>query len=837
MKKVDKRDYTYVFIVIIVFLLILFSIVGIKYVNGSTVDWNSQHWVFPEYFRNLYYKTKDIFPSFAFNIGSGQNIYNFSYYGLLSPMVLLSYLLPGIRMVSFVEVYMILVVISSIVLIYYWLNRRFNNKISFLGTILFLLAGPIIYHTHRHIMFINYMPFLIMSLIGVDRYFEKKTKVFLILSIFLMIMSSYYYSVCGIVVVVLYDIFKYLDINEDITFKKFIKDGFKFIFPIIISICMAMVLLLPTFYALLNGRPDITSSVDILGTLIPKFNISEILYNSYTIGTTSILLIAIVYALLSKKKNYRFLSIIFILIILFPVIMYMLSGFMYVRGKVLIPFLPLAILLITQFLDKYRYQNTKKLNILIILITLLEIYFYINSKKYIFILDTLLVLVGYLLSIKNRNKKYLYYPLCVCALVCCLISNFDDKLVTKEDMSLQFNTYNYDKLSPMINEDKNIYRVANNLLGMKDLNRVITSDYYLPSIYSSIENPNYYTFTNSNIGNENEYNISTAISSTNNILFNTYIGAKYMISSDAPVGYKNVEESNIYINENVLPIGYSTSKVLDKETYDKLEYPEKAYALLTNVIVNSDKKEYKNVVKEETLKYRTEYSNLKYEEDNGRYIINSEDDGQMILKLSKEYKNKILFISFDMNYSESCSVGDTSITINGVKNTLSCRSWIYHNKNYNFQYSISGDSIKELNIDFTKGKYDITNIKVYILDYKNILDFVNSVDEFKIDKELTKADEIVGEINVNENGYFVLSIPYEEKGFTIYLDDSIQEYEKVDDAFIGFKINEGHHNIKIVYTSPYLFEGMITSICGYLVFIPIIYSDIFKKRKKENNNE
>ncbi len=37
---------------------------------------------------------------------------------------------------------------------------------------------------------------------------------------------------------------------------------------------------------------------------------------------------------------------------------------------------------------------------------------------------------------------------------------------------------------------------------------------------------------------------------------------------------------------------------------------------------------------------------------------------------------------------------------------------------------------------------------------------------------------------------------------------------------------------KKCYTSPYLFEGMIISILGYMIFIPIIYSDIFKKRTK-----
>ena len=820
MKKNNNKDIIYIFSLILLFLVILFSVVGLKYVNGSTVDWDSQHVIFPEYFRNLFYKTGDLFPSFAFNIGAGENIYNFSYYGLLSPMVLISYIFPFVRMLDFIQIFMILLVIISIVLMYYWLRKRFDRKLSIIGTILFLLASPIIYHTHRHLMFINYMPFLIMGLYGVDNYFDKNNKTLLIISIFLIIMSSYYYSVGSIIAITLYALYKYMEINKKMPFKLFIKDALKYIFPIIIAILMSCVLLLPTAYTLLNGRPDITSSVDIVKLLIPKFNISEILYNSYTIGVTSILILAIVYGYTIKEKNYKFLSIIFSLIIIFPIIIYLLSGFMYVRGKVLIPLLPIAILLITTFIDKLKYDKNKLFNILILIVSIIEIYIYITTNKPILILEVVAILIGYIITLKFKNKNYLMYIACISALICCLASNYSETLVTKEDIALQYNTYNYDKLNVLLEKDENIYRVANNIMEMKNLNRVVNTNYYLPSIYSSLENQYYYNFATNNIGNEMENRISTAISSTKNILFNTYIGSKYMISdTNVPIGYNNVENSNIFINEKVLPIGYATTKVLSKNTYDTLEYPEKQYALLTNIIVdNSYNIDYKNSIKEEKLKYTEEHKNIEIEKQENNYIINSEDNGKLVLTLDKTYKNKILFITFDMNYSERCGIGDTSITINDVKNTLSCRTWTYHNKNYKFEYSISANEIKELNIEFTKGKYDISNIQVY------------SLDTFKINKEKTIGDTIEGDINVNTNGYFILTIPYEEKGFTIYLDNKIIEYEKVDDTFIGFPINEGHHDIKIVYTAPYLPEGMILSIIGYLIFLPIIFSDIFKKK-------
>ena len=41
---------------------------------GSTMDWNNQHIIFPDYFRSRFYQTGQLFPNFASAIGAGQII-------------------------------------------------------------------------------------------------------------------------------------------------------------------------------------------------------------------------------------------------------------------------------------------------------------------------------------------------------------------------------------------------------------------------------------------------------------------------------------------------------------------------------------------------------------------------------------------------------------------------------------------------------------------------------------------------------------------------------------------------------------------------------------------
>ena len=633
MKKFINKDNINIFILVFIFLLIVFSTVGVTYVNGSQIDWDSQHWIFPEYFRTLFYDTKDLFPSFAFNIGAGENIYNMSYYGLLSPIVMLSYLFPFINMVNFIEVSMIIVVILSIILMYYFLRCKFDSNYSFFGTLLFLLSGPLIFHTHRHIMFINYIPFLLLSLIGVDKYFDNNKKALLVISVFLIIMSSYYYSIGSIICIIFYGIYRYIEINKKVKFNTFIKDGLKFIFPIIVGIMMSGVLIFPSFYALLISRPEITSEPNILNLLIPKFNISEILYHSYSLGVTSIFIIAIIYSFFTKNKNYKFLSIIFILVILFPIIIYLLSGFMYARGKVLIPFLPLAILVIILFVNKISFKTIKIFSTVVVIVSLMQILVYLENKNYIFILDVLVVLTSLFMFYKKKDKRYIMYPACLCAFITCLVCNYSDELVTKDDISKQHNTYDYKILNKLLENDENIYRVGNGLMGMKNINRVINSNYYLSSIYSSLENKNYYNLAVNNIGNEMENRIATAISIPKNILFNTYTSTKYMITdTSAPIGYNQIENSNVYVNENVLPIGYATTKVMSKDVYDNLDYPEKAYALVTNVIVDDiDITDYEEKVVKETLEYESEYKYLNIDKEEDKYIIQSENNEEFEL--------------------------------------------------------------------------------------------------------------------------------------------------------------------------------------------------------------
>ncbi len=330
-------------------------------VFGSKVDWISQHSVLPDYFRQQFYNTGQLFPEFAANIGGGQNIYNFAYYGLYSPVVLISYFLPFVKMSDYMMAAGVISLLAAVLLFYKWLLRRgITSRLSFLTALLFLLSGPMIYHSYNQIMFVNYMPFLCLAFLGVDRYFEKQKAGLYTISVFLMILTSFYFSIGGMFALVLYVIYRYTEgkekLGENIKILGFVSDGFRFLLPMLTAVLMSAVLLVPTAMALAGGREG-GHKTALSALLIPEIPIFRVVYTPYGIGLTTLAITVLITGLTYRKLYEKFLHIACIVILAVPLFAYLLNGGLYIRDKVMIPFLPFLCYLIATYLEKQKRRE------------------------------------------------------------------------------------------------------------------------------------------------------------------------------------------------------------------------------------------------------------------------------------------------------------------------------------------------------------------------------------------------------------------------------------------------------------------------------------------------
>jgi len=840
MKKFVKRDFINVFLIILLLLFyVLISTNFLTCLYGSKVDWDCQHWAIPDYFRKLFYETGNLFPNFAFNLGNGQNIFYFSYYGLLSPIILISYLFPFIKMVDYIQITSIIGMIGSVILFYKWILNKFDSRTAFLSTIMFVASVPLLFHSHRHIMFVNYMPFLILALMGVDKYFEENKKCLLIISVFLIIMTSYFFSVSSIFLIVIYGIYKFFEKNININFKLFIREGMKFLVPILVSILMSCLVILPTFYVILSGRSDSNVSVTLLEQLIPSFNINKIFYHSYSPGLTALSFIALLFGGVSSKKEDKLLSYLLFIVISFPIVVYVLNGFMYIDYKVLIPFIPLFSLVIAKFINNNEIKSKvswKKFLLILIIGILLYLFNLKNTRANIFVLE--LILLTFIFIFSEKRKYYNVFLLLSvfvssCSSFLCMLINYDKLYERQKFNEVEYKT-DYDSIDKLLEQDNGIYRITNNNDLLLNINKVPTVNYYSGNIYSSTSNENYKENYYNNSFNEITERTYGKITSSKNIFYNLRNANKYFIGdSYIPVGYKNTFK-NLYVNEDVLPIIYASSNLISRSYYDSLKFPYNMEARLKNIVVEEN---FENKYSSDILPFNGNVS-LEYKDEEisiknivSGYSIETFDESKIKLSVSGLEDKDILILKFDVENNQNCSTGDLSITINGIENVLSCKDWKYHNRNTSFEYVISSNEvINSLDVVFSKGVYNLLNIELYKVNYDVLIEDLDKVDEFVFDKEKTFGDTIVGSINVSSDGYLYISIPFDE-GFSIYLNGEKREYEMVDNGFIGIKVKKGYYNIEIRYNAPYFKEGIVLSSLGITIYLCFLGKELRKSKK------
>lgn len=833
MKKQTKKDILYCTLLVLTFLVLVFKLVDGTYLYGSSLDWYSQHVSIPEYFRTLFYSTKDLFPDFALNIGNGQNIYNFSYYGLFSPIVYISYLFPKVSMTNYIIISTICTTILSGLLLYFFLKKKkYSSEICFLCSAMLILSAPMSFHSHRHIMFINYMPFLILGLIGVDKKLNDNKSWLLILSTFLMIMTSYYYSIGGILCLFIYALYEYLKKNDKVTFKTFFNTLFAIAGPVIVAVLASSIITFPTLAAMFNNRLESNVHIRFKDLFFLNRNYNNLLFDTYSIGLTAIAIPALINIFKKNKANIVF-GIILSCLVLFNIFNYILNGTMYIDPKSLIPFLPLYILTIAELLNDIF---NKKINKLVFYPALIIISIWICFDREINI-HYLAEIIGFLLFLfiynKIPKKALIIVPLFLIALTNAYLLSKNDTLELKHEIkeNEQIITNSLETINSI---DPTFYRTSLDLNRTTYPNKIFNNiNYHNSTIYSSISSSNYNTFYYDYLANNMQARNRALTVTTSNIFSLMLSGNKYIITRNKPLyGYELVSTDNglnIYRNNNVLPLGFATDNLMSYEDYSKLKFAEQQEALL-NVIVADAKtnNNYVPNVEEAHIDLKAallKENNVKLASD-GSIDINASDNQKIDIPIPEEYQNKILLISFKMN--KESSYNDLAIRINGIQNKLTASSWKYYNGNKIFDYVIAFQNQKNLNISFTKGEYNLSDFEVYALDYIYLEKATQSISKFIVDQDKTKGDIIEGNINVVENGYFMLTIPY-DNGFEIKVDNKEVKYEKVDNAFIGFPIKEGNHHIKIEYHAPLKGLSTITSLIGVLGFILVTYLE--SKRK------
>lgn len=815
--------------------------VGRYGIFGAKVDWLSQHSVLPDYFRQQFYATGKFFPEFAANLGGGQNIYHFAYYGLYSPLILPSYLLPFVEMSDYIMAVSITGLTASVLLFYYWLkSRKTDTGTAFILSLMFLLAGPMIGQYSGQIMFVDYMPFLCLALIGVDRYFEQEKSGLFTVSVFLMIMTSFYFSIGGMLSLVLYGLHRYFEQREGnrVAVRSFLRDGLCFVRSMILAVLMSGFFLVPTALALTGGRSK-EQNTSFASFFIPQITVERFAYSIYGIGLTTLVITVLLTGLLYRKVYEKVLTYGCVIVLVIPVFAYLLNGGLYIRDKVFIPFLPLLCYLIGIYLEKCRKKELSFIaGIVPYIITTIFVYIARNqfvskgigkSIWKVLLAESILFLICYVLycALKRYHKETKEILMLALPSVICLAVTMNTFYQMKPDRYVSRKLYrdvtgeqNRQAVKEALKDD-GYYRTeqkGSDDENAADLNRIWDVEQNITSIYSSAYNPDYHTFRQKTFGLEEPFRNGMMQSVSKNPVFQRMMGVRYIVSDSDVPGYTLVKKcgtTGIYQNKDAAPVMYATDRVMTEEEYKKLAFPYNQTAFLEYAVVGEH-------TESSDQNIMTAYEPVSLKMANNRTTGGAEQK-----TIQQEGQKQILFLRFRVDNAHPNK--DVAVWINGIRNKLSAKDHVYYNENKTFTYAVPlKDGEDNISVTFGKGKYRLRHVQAYLGSLPERSELLYQ-SEIQVDKKQTEDNVIQGTIHVKKDGWFITSIPY-DKHFKIYIDGKETEIQKVNTAFLGCKIESGNHEVKIIYHAPGTTTGKVLSLIGIAGFVLVLVQE---KRKQK----
>ena len=804
---------------------------------GAKVDWISQHSVLPAYFRQQFYDTGDLFPEFASNLGGGQDLFEFSYYGLYSPIFLLSYLLPFVAMGDYLQAASVAGLILSVWIFYYWLGRRrFSDEIRLAACALFLLAGPMIYQSCHHVMFVSYMPFLCMALLGIDRHFEEKRSGLFILSVFLMILTSFYFSIGGLLTLALYGLHRAADFPGK-------KTCLSLLLPTLTAVLMSAFLLLPTAYALMGKRQS-SQAADWAALFLPRIPTETLLYDCYGIGLSTFVLTVLLTGLTYRQRRERILTWGCLLILIFPVFAWLLNGTLYIRDKALIPFLPLLCAMTAVYLEKQKNREIP-LPIQIVIQVLVLILLAISDLPWgqsLLLADAALTTCMLLLFWKSGRILLLAAPPVCMLLAFGCIGGSSWGLMDREAYGAVTDEGIGEMITQVLDDEPRLCRLEQrgpDAQRSADLNRIWDPRQWISSLYSSSYNAQFHRSAKTDFQIEVPFRNSLMQASSNNPLYQRLMGIRYIVkdaTDKSPAGitgftfYKTDGKHTVYKNENAAPIAYATDRLLSEADYRALDFPYDQIALMEYAVVKNAPKKGSHWAQK--IKTRARPVNLSLPACRIRAQEDTAAAGE--IQATPRADETLLYLQFHVENERPDQ--DVSIWVNGTRDRLSARSHLYYNDNTTFTYVVGLDKgSRKVDLVFGKGDYEISAVRCFLGDGRVLKDAALTKRplyqaEFHADRTRTKGGQIQGTVHAPKNGRLITSIPYDSH-FEIRVNGKKVPGEKVNTAFLGFPVEKGTSYITIRYHAPGAMTGRIVSGAGMVFCLFFLY--IQKTRSKK----
>ena len=859
--------YTIGFMILMGVILGIFSFnrMSLVFVGDAITQHLPMRVYINEFFRNLI-NNIDVFN---FNIAMGQDIlFTHHYYGLTDIVNLIISILSDVFNLkpyfSYVLEFSFRGYLAGMAFLYLCIYFKNGKTASILGSFVYVFSNYFLCGGIMHPFFINAMIFLPLLIIGVNKIIDEERYVFFVIIAVLSILSNIYFSYTRFIFIFFYAIFTIVERYKKNGFVNSIKSTYRGIVLFVLSVLISSFILIPFVYSLINSNRArlYGKKLELLVGYRHMYNyfINMFSYpnveNFVSVSILSIVLIALIMFLFTKGRyKLKFILVLLILTAFSPVVQNALNGFIYPGYRWYY-----ALTLILSYIFVIEYENI------------------LNSKKWIKILTTILV-IGYIcvyiiekidfetifskgiLDGLTNPSFYNHVGIIVSLVIALIIMNVSGikyrkyvfavvvfvSLITNVSIyaldSVNSNRFeNKERLHEFLN-NRTLQNVSNEVRGsfvrVENDNPLYVN---ASTIYNYPSINGYYSMINKNLSRFNLIYKNSAASPLSNIMglgsrsiLDDVFSVKYLIAEKdyiIPYGFEKTPINNLYVNKNYIPFGFTYSNYIlpyEAATLSSLELQE---MLMKSCLVDNNVDGVKHLDSVNLTEVKLKQNNVKFTADTAnkdnkiekKYTCNPSYDGELYMKLPNEDLEK--GESFDVFVNGKFKRVDVTTKkskwYSGEKEALICLGYV--NK---------GDVRVIVKIK-NNGNPNFENIAFECF----------STDSLNQDaRELSK--EHLYNISISESGFkgyisnegtklLFISIPYSE-GWSAYVDSEKTKIYRANEGFMAIKLGSGDHFVEFKYNRPY--QELSYVISSISAIVTVIYLFKIRKRKVEEVDE
>ena len=748
-----------------------------------------------------------------------------------------------------------------------------------IGSIAYAFCGFSLLFCFQQPSFYVTLIILPLFIIGTEEILKGKQSFLFIILVFISLASNVYLAYDYALLVIIYFLLRYFFSYNDRTAKSFFRCFGKLLISGITGILLSGLFLLPYAYGIMHmdaariGRsvPNLLYyPVEYYRSFLTDYSL--IISNNLNEGSLgfSVLAIPCLITLFAERKNKLFLKVLFILLsimLLIPFFGYLFSGFNNLVNRWCYAYSLCVSVIIMFTIPAFMDMTLKKKSAVMTgTVALSAIALFLSEKNENFVVLILLItftVSELIINLLLRSKPQLLKPfsLAILIVLACISpvagrSFRQDELPAFLDKNQALNYItggqyaSLSKSNAVTASTEDYYRVNGSSIMWYTMSSAQGFGLNGTSFYSSFYYPEYMSFLRElEMTQRGAMNYNLGLDARAVPL--TLAGVKFHAArvSDSPVypyGFTetdriaNGENTDVILqNDHYLPIGFTYDKYISKSVFESLSPLDKQDVMTRSVYLETEPSHLA-----EDTDYLPTSKNLIYKiiesdgvEMNGNTFRVNREKGHITLefdgipgeetyvrfsnlKLTEECLNKDLYLytKADGKINFTRFLKDDYVYYGGYDNQMIC---LGSNK----------EGIKTCTLYFIdKGVYSIDDIQILsqsMSDYPARMEQLKS--ESLKDVTITRSG-FSGNITTSSERFLCFTLPY-DAGWKCYVDGAEAQIIKANIGFFGVELPKGEHKIEMVYRIPLLNEGIVMSVAGIVLLIPITATEIRKHKK------